>query len=147
MRLLGNKEGQLLSGYNVYRDGEKIASIPYTFQTYFIDKDGNATNDCNYCVSALYGEEESEMVCTSITGINEGTFVNSVAIHPNPTTGLAEVDRECVSVIQVYNFFGQQMTTVYNTNKIDLSTFNAGVYMLKIQMKDGTTDTVRVLRL
>lgn len=147
MRLLGNKEGQLLSGYNVYRDGEKIASIPYTFQTYFIDKDGNATNDCNYCVSALYGEEESEMVCTSITGINEGTFVNSVAIHPNPTTGLAEVDRECVSVIQVYNFFGQQMTTVYNTNKIDLSTFNAGVYMLKIQMKDGTTGTVRVLRL
>ncbi|MCF0201329.1 MAG: T9SS type A sorting domain-containing protein [Bacteroidales bacterium] len=145
--MLGNREGQSLSGYNVYRDGEKIASIPYPIQTYFIDNSVSNMSECEYCVTAVYGEEESEMVCTSYTGVDETTSENNMAANPNPTTGMVKIDNEDIQEIQVYNALGQQMTLVNNANQVDLSAFDAGVYMLRIQMKDGTTSTVRVLRL
>lgn len=144
---LGKCDRTELTGYNVYRNGERIARIPFAIQTYFIDESVSKMSEYEYCVTAVYGDEESEMVCTSYTGVDETMTENRMTAHPNPTTGIVRVERDDIMEIQVYNSLGQQMTMVQNTNEVNLSTFDTGVYVLRIQMNDGTTSTTRVLRL
>ncbi len=74
----GNRSGEILTGYRVYRDDELIAEIPRTFQTYYTDTEFSKGIDVEYCVTAVYGEEESEPVCAT------ATITGVVEEHENP---------------------------------------------------------------
>ena len=130
-----NKDDQSLTGYRVYRDGVHIKEIPYSFVTYFTDTEFTRETDVEYCVTAMYGEEESDPVCAtaSITGVADEFGDDGISISPNPTNGLVHIEGAEVSEIQVYNTMGQLMKTVQNTNEIDLSGLMPGVYSLRIK--------------
>lgn len=61
-RLLGTEAPD--TEFNLYRDGEKIASIGKTAGTNYLDKDGKATS--KYAVSAVSGGKEGEKVAAEV---------------------------------------------------------------------------------
>ena len=61
-RLLGTEAPD--TEFNLYRDGEKIASIGKTAGTNYLDKDGKATS--KYAVAAVSGGKEGEKVAAEV---------------------------------------------------------------------------------
>lgn len=137
-----------LTGYRVYRNGDPIATIPFVFQTYFSDMEFTREFDVEYCVTAVYGEEESGPVCATvtITGIGESLKKEGFSLSPNPTTGLIHIEGAPVFEVRVYNAFGQLVKTVRGTNEIDLGGLAEGVYLLRIFDQEGNAFSKRVVK-
>ena len=139
---------QGVTGYRIYRGGTLIKEIPYSFVNYFTDTEFARENDVVYCVTAVYGEEESEPVCvtTNITGIGESLKKEGFSLSPNPTTGLIHIEGASVSEVQVYNRLGQMVKTVRGTNEIDLSGLVEGVYLLRIFDQEGNSYLEKIVK-
>ncbi len=73
-RLLGTEAPD--TEFNLYRDGEKIASIGKTAGTNYLDKDGKATS--KYAVSAVSGGKEGEKAAAEIVFADAKKDVNNV---------------------------------------------------------------------
>ena len=73
-RLLGTDAPDV--EFNLYRDGEKIASIGKTAGTNYLDKDGKATS--KYAVSAVSGGKEGEKAAAEIVFADAKKDVNNV---------------------------------------------------------------------
>ena len=142
----GNRSGEILTGYRVYRDDELIAEIPRTFQTYFTDTEFTKGFDVEYCVTAVYGEEESEPVCATatITGVNEADN-DGIVVSPNPTIGLVRIEGACVAEVKVHNILGQMVKTIQSANTFSISGLPAGLYLLRITDGEGATVTRRIV--
>ena len=134
-----SNEQEMCSGYRIYRDGSLIKEIPYGFVTYFTDTEFTRETDVEYCVTAMYGEEESESVCATatITGIGDTATNDDITVLPNPTNGLILIEGATVAEVLVYNTIGQLVKTVGNTNEIDMCHLPEGMYFLRITAKDG----------
>ncbi|MBR5631777.1 MAG: T9SS type A sorting domain-containing protein [Bacteroidales bacterium] len=151
--VLENEEGRVakavsdaLTGYRVYRDGNMIAEIPYTFQTYFTDTEFTKGFDVEYCVTAVYGEEESEPVCATatITGVNEADN-DGIVVSPNPTIGLVRIEGACVAEVKVHNILGQMVKTIQSANTFSVAGLPTGLYLLRITDGEGATVTRRIV--
>lgn len=143
----GNRSGEILTGYRVYRDDELIAEIPRTFQTYYTDTEFSKGIDVEYCVTAVYGEEESEPVCATatITGVVEEHENDGVTVLPNPTNGIVHIGGTTTAEVRVYNAIGQLLKTVRNANEINLKGLAQGVYMLHITDENGAVATRKLV--
>ena len=131
---------QSLTGYRIYRNGEQVKEIPYSFVTYFTDTEYTKGVDVEYCVTAVYGEEESEPVCATatITGVGEGEDKGGITILPNPTNGVVRIEGANVAEVQVYNALGQRVNAFSSTNVISLDGAPNGLCLLQITLQDGT---------
>lgn len=135
------------SGYRIYRDGMLIKEIPYSFVTYYTDTEFTKGIDVEYCVTAVYGDEESEPVCATatITGVAEEHEDDGVTLSPNPTTGLVRIKGATANEVRVYNAIGQLLKTVRNANEINLKGLPQGVYMLHITDENGAVATRKLV--
>ncbi len=63
---------------------------------------------------------------------------SNVKIYPNPTSGVVNIEAEGIRNIVVMNALGQ---TVFETveNRIDLSQFGTGIFMLRITTEQGSS--------
>ena len=134
--------------FNVYRNGELIANVPYSGEsmTYF---DQVAIGNYQYQVTAVTGDCESDFALTpdmsqnyveiSVTNVNE---INDTRIYPNPTTGNVTIEAAGMNHITVVNTLGQ---VLYDTNvngdqmTMNLGQFKAGVYMIRITTESGVS--------
>ena len=142
-------EDQLTSGYCVYRDGSLVKTIPYSFVTYFIDTEYDKDVDVEYCVTAQYGEEESEAVCdkASFTAIGEtGTEASAMRLYPNPATDKVYIEGAKAAEVQVYNALGQLVKTVQNANEVSLEDLPQGVYLLRVTLEGGKVFSDKVVK-
>jgi len=57
---------------------------------------------------------------------------SEVVIYPNPTTGILSILAKNDIKIDVINLLGETITTIENENRIDLSRFSNGMYILNI---------------
>ena len=98
------------------------------------------------------GAEELDGI--SIVGIHNPEKENTLAVYPNPTTGLVYIDagnfQGKLLSIEVFNILGERIFVDNKTSSIgfisfDLSNANAGVYLVKLVV-DGEVYTARVLR-
>jgi len=75
--------------------------------------------------------------------------VTSITIYPNPSTGIFNiVSQQNVSVL-IYDLLGKlvyNQSIVNGTNSIDISNFNAGVYLLKATDANGNTETHKLIK-
>lgn len=136
----------LSNQYRIYRNGDLIAEIPYTFQTYFTDTEFTKESDVEYCVTAVYGDEESEPVCVTatITGVSESGN-EEITISPNPANDIVRIDGAKVAEVKVYNVLGQLVKTAPNANTFSVSGLPAGLYLLRITDGEGATVTRRIV--
>ena len=87
---------------------------------------------------------------TLINSINiglEDLFYENINIYPNPTSGIVNINfilrNKVNSVLKIFDSSGRKMKEIIfdqkNVNeKVDLSKFNSGIYILEIEI-DSTT--------
>ena len=145
----------LLAGY-MGLDGSIPADVTYGTPV---------TSDFSYTLPAEYDENEIHIVVMVIEQ-STGEIVNGVEvelditsgikeanssnfnIYPNPTTGIVNISGVKDAQVVVYNMLG---AVVYNeanasaTTTIDLSSFNAGNYIVKVINNDEVSTQKIVL--
>ena len=146
-----NLNSDVLTGYRIYRNGDLIAEIPYTFQTYFTDTEFTREFEAEYCVTAVYGDEESEPVCATatITGIGEETKAYGITVAPNPTNGQVIITGKNLKQAEVVNLLGQRVATVAGEGDvlhIDMANLPKGVYFVRIKDGEGRTCVRKVVK-
>lgn len=140
--------------YNVYRgssndDYELIAETTegayfdeVEIGTYYYKVTAVYTVDGEDCESApanAYGSENQKFVVVDVTAINENG-VSAMMIYPNPTKDMITITAENMNRITVINALGQVVfDKEVNTDNIslDMSQFDAAIYMLRITTDNG----------
>lgn len=80
----------------------------------------------------------------------DDTFIKSnIHIYPNPTGGILKISNPNqldLQKVEIYNLYGQRLKVSQNQNSIDISHLNSGIYMIKIEDKNGKQGTYKVLK-
>ena len=137
-----NRENHL-TGYKIYRNGNLVQTIPYPFMTYFTDLHYTKELEVNYCVTAVYDGEESEMECVTapLQGVSEDALTGSVNMTPNPATGMVTITGEGIREVEVHNLLGQRVASMegHDAKSLTLSLegLPQGVYLVSVRLADG----------
>ncbi len=135
-------------GYNVYHsfnsgNFELLNDEPLSGNTY--EYSDAAIGYHEFYVKALYCEWESDPSNTvqfTIVGIEENLSDN-IRVYPNPVSDFVNINSETViSNIKVFSNLGQLVLDVdvlENDYKVNMSGFENGVYLIKIETKKGIT--------
>ncbi|PCI96336.1 MAG: hypothetical protein COB15_10705 [Flavobacteriales bacterium] len=100
--------------------------------------------ECDYPgVIALLGNDP----CGLATEIKEFTDAN-ISIYPNPSKGIFNVVGLSIEMnsfsVDVYDVYGKQVLQTKNTNVINLSDFDNGVYIIHLVNENGVTIVKKV---
>ena len=131
-----------LTGYKVYRNGNLVQTIPYPFMTYFTDTPYGKDVDVEYCVTAVYGVEESESECVtaSVSGV-PSPEAGKVMMVPNPATSMVTVTGEGIREVEIHNLLGQRVASMegHDTESLTVSLegLPQGVYLVSVHLADG----------
>ena len=80
------------------------------------------------------------------------TFSNDKAFtaSPNPTSGLVTIAGKGISNVVITDVLGKQVAntnfTSVETATIDMSSYNAGIYLVKVTNANGNASTIKVVR-
>ena len=86
------------------------------------------------------------MVLEGVEEDGPSTGSGTFAVWPNPTNGLLHIEAEEALKVELYNLVGQLMISNENTNDIDLSDFEEGIYFLVISNLSGTKTVAKVIK-
>ena len=77
----------------------------------------------------------------SVDAIEETTTDNSVSVYPNPTNGMLNIAGQGMMRISVMNVLGQtlQETCSEGNVTLDLSRYDSGIYLVRIETESGVT--------
>ncbi len=85
-----------------------------------------------------------------IVGLDEMNINEALSIFPNPTQGQITIHEiENVELIQVYNIHGQKVKEVFPLRQETVQLLlegTPGVYFLRMQLKDGSVKTAKVVK-
>jgi hypothetical protein len=133
--------------YQWYVNGDLIVGA--TNQTITPSQNGMyvvRTTDVNGCV---YVYSAGYMFGTS-TGLKYNSEINSVQIYPNPSTGLVKfkLHPNYSYRITVSDMNGKQVMTEGNTEEIDLSALNNGIYIITVsnEVLGSTTKKISIIK-
>ena len=105
-----------------------------------------ATHTGNYTVSFVLNDYTacvSNSAVFNLSVLGKDYFnLNSISILPNPTTGLvsiASTSNLVMDTIEIFDFSGKKISKQStNTKEIDLSSFESGIYILKLHSGNTT---------
>ncbi len=158
-----NDDAELLY-YNVYRGTsmENLEVIAQPTAGYYFDEVEKGTYyyqvtatymegdvECESDPAISYFQPENSFIKVEVTAVDENAL-NDAMVYPNPTNGNLNITAEGLKRITVINALGQVMYDINaNSDKeiVNMSSFDAGIYMLRIATENGmTTQRVSVVR-
>lgn len=104
------------------------------------------TFDIPACNNGGYGQAE-DYTLNIQESLGTGNFnKDNLRIYPNPTTDLVtvQIDSE-INNIQVYNQLGQLIVT-QKESTVNLSNASTGIYMIHVNLENGTTITQKIIK-
>jgi hypothetical protein len=132
--------------YQWYVDGVLIAGA--TGQSYTATQSGTYvvrvtdSNGCWFSYSLLFD-------FTYITGIQAFDVKHNVTVYPSPTSGILNLDGEAIAngtfVTEVFDARGRMVHTSRNERVIDLSGFENGFYVLRIDSEVSGVSSQRIV--
>jgi hypothetical protein len=159
-----DKEGYILQQYNLYRsfdntDYQQVASVPAVEgQLYYEYRDNLAEDDHEdvyYRLTAFYLADNGETcesdyattlnnpdqnyVAIDLTATDEYQTLD-FSLYPNPTNGQITIALEGIQKVVVYNALGQALLnkeTSSDVLQLDLSSFEDGLYWIKVMAQNG----------
>jgi hypothetical protein len=145
-----NIDGELL-GYNIYRDEKKLNEQPIEDTEYLDENLEDGTYI--YKVSAVYEHcDESELtdgvtVVIYTVGIEE-IYSDSFKIYPNPANNSVVLKGDALYKAEIFDVQGHKLTEYNEINEqlqISVSTYNNGVYFVKMYSTTGTIATKQLV--
>jgi hypothetical protein len=136
-----NRDRDLL-GYNIYKNGELIEALwPENTYTY---EEAVADYFC-YTVTAEYefcGESDpSNEACLDVITGMDNISLNNTRVYPNPATNNVVIESAKMNRITVMNAVGQVVIDRgiegEKHHYLNTSTYEAGVYMIRIETTEG----------
>ncbi len=140
-----------LDHFNIYRsilvtkESELIAEVPYTgANSYEFFDNNNEHGEYEYEVTAVFvrGSEQCESEVEGIgnlivTAVNENAA--NINVYPNPTNGLLNIEGQGTMHISVSNLMGQKLmeAEAEGNTTLDLSRYESGMYLIRIEYADG----------
>jgi hypothetical protein len=79
----------------------------------------------------------SNKLSLNTTAINDVPGINDIQIVPNPTRGIINILGNKPGKIQLYDAVGRLLLEEKNVNKLDISGFSKGIYMIRLSNKSG----------
>ncbi len=141
---INNIKDNKLTGYKVYANNEIVKEIKEPYITCYYDAEFDPENDIQYCVTAVYGDMESEPVCVEHVSIEEMIDNHSMLnVHPNPTNGKVIIENVNVISVEIYNMQGQNVGR-FNTNEIDMGVLPSGMYILVVKDIEGNINIAKM---
>ncbi len=106
-------------------------------------------NLCAEYFYETYGDPADQMRSIMLTpSADEGN--SSVTVSPNPTDGALRIESDNIlSIVEIYDSFGKLMLTEQCNGPfclLDISTLNAGMYLLKVRLDNGTETNCKVMK-
>lgn len=95
-----------------------------------------------------YGVPNFQDAYQAVLNIDKQNFIESTTIYPNPTNNKVFIRSKANNLtIQLYNVIGKKVLEKRNTTQksIDVSSLNAGIYILKI-MNDSHQKTIKLIK-
>lgn len=104
--------------------------------------------------TAVFNQQQGEVRLSVYMQGKSNTALNvkdirtvDVNIYPNPVADFVNIKSKAeVNSISVFNSEGRKLSETYHENRINLSSYSAGVYFLHIVLKDGTTFTHKIIK-
>ena len=150
----GSARGRSLDHYNIYRGtsannfeliGESnegkyfdaVSTGTYYYQVTAVYKANG--EECESEPASAYDNPNNNYVVVDVVSIDENG-VNGMMIYPNPTNGKLNITAEYMTRISITNTLGQ---TIYDqevdsdNQVIDMTQYEAGVYMVRITTENG----------
>ena len=99
---------------------------------------------CNFLDDIRLTRATKNMAVTEVEGEDidmpdvEG-YLESIAVYPNPTTGVLHIDAVDVQKVECYNQMGQLVGVYDHADELNISALSNGVYMLRITVPQGVT--------
>lgn len=70
-----------------------------------------------------------------------------VSIYPNPTSDIVNIKSPInVMSLSLFSIDGRKLFENYKENKIDISSYNTGIYILNVVLKDGTSFKHKIIK-
>ena len=141
---------KVLRSTGVYKDEVLVAEIPYdgnnSYEYFDNTYDLIQSEFVYYSVNCVYirGEEQCESEWSDvgfwITDIEENTDKN-IDVYPNPTNGLLNIEGQGTMHITVSNLLGQKILEINaeGNASFDLSRYESGMYLVRIETENGVT--------
>ncbi len=139
--VLSWNEAENATSYEVYRNGERIATETNTSS---IDLQGHEGDTYYIITNCANGgtSDASETATAIVTGISE--VETSIDIFPNPANDILNItSSEIISEIEIVNTLGQVVfRTEVNSNNVvcDVNGLASGVYVVKIHLFDKLSE-------
>lgn len=77
--------------------------------------------------------------CSPATLVDECNSDETFEVYPNPAHDVLYIEGEDIGMVEIYNAYGQRVFIDENVNKINVSGFSSGIYMVKV---NGTTKKI-----
>ena len=99
----------------------------------------NGRNNSTGCENTAY---VTVMANLAIENVND----DMLQLYPNPTTAQVNINStEALKNVSVFNMNGQQVINAGNASTVDLGALTNGVYVVRIEMQNGTVATRTVV--
>lgn len=87
---------------------------------------------------------------TSTLSVNTFSIDETVSIYPNPTSGIVIIESSSsmtISQTSIYDILGKKLKNVtLESNRLDLTNLEDGIYLLKVDLDNGSTITKRIVK-
>jgi hypothetical protein len=140
------QEATMAKGYNIYRNGVRIAHG--VRETSFVDYEANSSQSYHYTVTGYTSFVESnpsnEVIVDWTTDINEQSEAKDVNLFPNPTESMVFIEAKGLRQVRVFNLMGQEVlhqTVESDRFTFDLSPQPQGCYFIETTTEQGNTIT------
>jgi hypothetical protein len=128
-------ESMALTGFDIYRNDSLIAHVAPDTIFYSDNTTELESGNYKYCVIPVYPFEcNLDEECFEIpihVGIKN--YEDHIMIYPNPATNLIHISGDMALEAKIYNNIGQLILTQHNTNVINVSELQNGIYILSIE--------------
>ena len=134
--LANNDEYGTVAGGGTYYLGETVQISAEPHEGYLFVKwlDEDTNNPRNISVA-------SDSTFTAVFAVDNAideNMLNQIAVYPNPTTGIVNIEAEGLTNVVVFDVTGRMMKSVANETTIDISDLEAGVYFFSIETENGS---------
>ena len=132
--LIGSVTEESAPNYYEYID------TPATAGTYYYQVKAEYDNGCESDPAQAYDEPSHNYVRATVDAVGDNS--DNVALYPNPTKGNVTIEAAGMSRITVVSVLGQVVFDTEleaDTYTLNMSQFNAGMYMVRVYTESGVT--------